>query len=258
MTLRISTAFRNFMAKNGSIARALNGGAIDVYSGSQPATADAAVTGTLLCTFTKSGGSLTNEVIATGTVTLTGGASGSVDTVTVNSVNIIPQGAVAFNTSLTQTATDLAAAINSSPSSPEYTATSSGAVVTISANPGTGTGPNTFVVTATLTTITASYANMSGGVASANGLSFGAPSSGTFSKLATETWSGTAVATGTAGYFRFRASVADAGSLDSSALYIRMDGACATSGSELNMSTTSITSGAVQTINSFSVTQPAN
>lgn len=257
MALRFSKALRNFILQHGSVKKALNSGAIEVYSGSQPTLADDAVSGTLLCTFTKSGGARTHEVLATGTVTLTGGASGSVDTVTVNSVNIIPQGAVAFNTSLTQTAADLATAINLGLSTPEYRATSSGAVVTISALPGTGTGPNTFVVTATLTTITALYANMSGGVAAVNGLSLGSAAAGVIGKNSSETWQGTAVATGTAGWFRFKGSVVDAGASDSTETFIRMDGNIATSGANMNMSNTSITSGAVQTLTTFNLTQPA-
>lgn len=260
MALRFSKALRNFMLQHGSIKQALHGGVIEVYSGSQPTTADDAATGTLLCTFTKSGGALTNEVLATGSVTLTGGASGSINTVTVNSVNIIPTGAVAFNTSLTQTAADLAAAINASLTSPEYRATSSGAVVTIIAMPGTGTGPNGFVVTATLTTITATYVNMGSGVAGvngANGLSLGSAAAGVIGKTSTETWQGTAVATGTAGWFRYKAAVADAGASDSTETYIRMDGNIATSGANMNMSNTSITTSAVQTLTTFNLTAPA-
>ena len=59
MSKRISTAFTNFLADGGSWAAALTGGRIRVYSGSQPATADDAPTGTLLAIFTKDGGSYT-------------------------------------------------------------------------------------------------------------------------------------------------------------------------------------------------------
>lgn len=258
MSLRLSTALRNFLLQHGSLRQALQNGVIEIYSGSQPASGDSAVTGTLLCTATKSSGTRTAEVLATGTVTLTGGASGSVDTVTVNSVNIIPQGAVAFNTSLTQTAADLATAINKGLSSPEYKATSSGAVVTISALPGSGAGANGFVVTATLTTITASYANMASGVAPVNGLSFNNASSGSIDKNDAETWSGVNVASGTAGWLRYKGSVTDAGAADSAAALIRLDGAISTSGAEYNVSNTTLTVGATHTISSFPLTFPAS
>lgn len=256
MTLRLSSAARNYM-HSGGLKKALQGGKLLIYSGAQPANADAAPTGTLLCTVTRASGAHTAEVLATGTVTLTGGASGSVDTVTVNSVNILDT-AVPFNTSLTQTAADLAAAINLSESTPEYTATSSGAVVTISASRGSGATPNTFAVAATLTTITASYAAMSGGVTAVNGLRFDAPTAGTLAKRTGETWSGVNAASGTAGWFRFVGAVADSGVADATESQLRIDGAIATSGSQLDMPSTSLTSGATTTIGStWTFTIPA-
>lgn len=257
MTLRISAGLRNFANQTGSMREALQNGQIQIYSGSQPATAETAPTGTLLATITAASGARTAEVLSTGTVTLTGGASGSVDTLTVNSVSII-SAAVAFNTSLTQTAADLATEINNTVTSPEYTATSAGAVVTISARRGTGAGPNTYVVASTVTTITKTDANMAGGVTAVNGLKFGTSTAGVLSKLSTQTWSGVAGATGTAGWFRFVGSVADAGALDTTESTFRMDGAISTSGAQLNMSSTSITSGATQTIATFPLTLPTS
>jgi hypothetical protein len=257
MTLRLSKALRNFQLQHGSIKNALQNGIIEVYSGAQPTNADDAVSGTLLCTFTKNGSAYTPETLATGNVTLTGGASGSINTVTVNGINIIPQGAVVFNTSLNQTATDLAAAINAGLSSPEYRASAVGAVVTIFALPGTGTGPNGFVVATTLTTITTTTGNMAGGVAPANGLTMGSAAAGVIAKTASETWQGTAVATGTAGWFRFKGSVLDAGAADALEAFIRLDGSIATSGGNLNMSNTSIVTGAVQSLSTFQLTAPA-
>jgi hypothetical protein len=257
MTMRLSTGVRNFLAQHGSFKQAFQNGKMEIYTGSQPSNADAAATGTLLCTVTKSSGARTAEVLATGTVTLTGGAGGSINTVTVDGVNIIPGGAVAFNTSLNQTATDLATAINQGLSSPEYRAEASGSVVTISALRGSGAAPNTFVVTATLTTITATYADMSGGVTAVNGLVWGNAASGVIDKASSETWSGVNAASGTAGWFRLYGSVADAGTLDSAGTTIRMDGAVAASGSELNIGTT-FTSAATTTISSLATTVPAS
>lgn len=86
------------------------------------------------------------------------------------------------------------------------------------------------------------------------GVEFDDASAGVMAKKSTETWSGTAVATGTAGWFRFK-QPGDSGS--SSTTDCRLDGACSTSGGELTMSSLSIVSGAVQTISSFQITQPA-
>jgi len=86
------------------------------------------------------------------------------------------------------------------------------------------------------------------------GLTFQDSATGTMPKTSTETWSGTAVATGTAGWFRFVA-VGDTGA--SSTIEPRIDGTVATSGAQINMSSTSVTTSAVQTISTFQVTVPA-
>lgn len=134
------------------------------YASAQPASADIYARIGLTTT------GLTNGASAAGTVTLTGGGSGSVNTVTVNGVNIIPSGSVPFNTSLSQTATDLAAKINADLLAGLYTgvrygAAAVGAVVTITADFRAGTLPNGYVVATTTTTITTTTANMSGGTA---------------------------------------------------------------------------------------------
>lgn len=257
MALRFSPALQNFIATNGSWKDFLDEGSIEIYTGTQPATADLAVTGTLLVTITSSAGAKTAEVRSTGSVTLTGGAAGSVDTLTVNGVEIMGS-ATAFDTSLTQTATNIALKINRNPKNKDIVASSSGAVITLTAQPGMGTLPNGWVVASTVTTITKTDANMASGVNSANGLKMDYNSAaGVFTKDTTQTWSGTAAATGTAGWFRYKGSIADAGALDSTATYLRMDGNIATSGANLNMSSTSITSGALQTLSTFSLTIPA-
>lgn len=255
MTLKYSTAARNFMAGIGSFKDAFMNGRIEIYTGTQPATADAAATGTLLCTITNNSGALTNEVLSVGSVTLTGGAGGSLNTLTVNSVEIMGA-AVSYNTSLTQTASDIADQINSYHSAVDYIARASGAVVSILALPGTGTTPNGYVVASTVTTMTKTDANMAGGVAAVNGLRYGFPSSAAISKLATQTWSGTNANSGTAGWYRAYGSVADTGALDSGLIYIREDGAISTSGAELNMSSTSLTAAATTTISTWTRTIP--
>ncbi len=101
-------------------------------------------------------------VAATGTVTLTGGGSGSVDSVTVNGVTIT-SGSVSFTTDLPTTATAVAANINAYTSTPNYTASAVGAVITITAS-NVGQATNGFVVVANTTTITTTVTNMSGGL----------------------------------------------------------------------------------------------
>ena len=56
MTIKTSTGLRNKMLDTGSLKSRLALGFIKIYSGAEPATADDAVSGTLLCTISVSGG----------------------------------------------------------------------------------------------------------------------------------------------------------------------------------------------------------
>ena len=102
------------------------------------------------------------NVAATATVTLTGGAAGSVDMITVDGVNIM-SGSVAFTTNLSTTATAVAANINAHTSVPEYTAAAVGPIITISAAAAAGSDPNSYQVAVTTTTITETHTDMAGG-----------------------------------------------------------------------------------------------
>lgn len=256
MALKFSVGAVQALAARGSYRDIFQNGKIEIYSGAQPTNPDAAVTGTLLCTITESSLARTAEVLASGTVTLNTGAAGSLNTLTVNGVDILGA-AVNFNTSLTQTAADIATQCNNFRGNVEYNVTSAGAVVTITALPGTGASPNTFVVASTVTTITKTDVNLAGGVSAINGLKLNAPVGGVLNKNTT-TWSGVNAVTGTAGWYRFYGSVADAGGLDSAGITIREDGAIATSAAELNMASTALTSAATTTITTWQRTVPAS
>ena len=99
---------------------------------------------------------------ATGTVTLTTGGAGSVNSVTVNGVTVT-SGSVAFITDLPTTATAVAANITAFTSTPNYSAVAVGAVITITAAT-VGQATNGFVVVASTTTITSTVTNMVGGL----------------------------------------------------------------------------------------------
>jgi hypothetical protein len=250
MTLKYSTGARQFMASHGSLRDMFQNGRVEIYTGTQPADGNAAVTGTLLCTITNASGSITNEVLASGTVTLTGGASGSLDTLTVDGVEIMGS-STAFNASLTQTATDIATKCQDYHSSVDYDVTASGAVITITARPGTGAASNGFVVASTATTITKTDVNLASGVTAVNGLKFGDAAAGVLAKLSAQTWSGVNAATGTAGWYRMYGSTADTGTLDSTGTKLREDGGIATTGSELNMASTGLSATATTTITAW-------
>lgn len=260
MTIRYSVALQNFLQTGGSFKNAFQNSSINLYQGTQPASGSAAATGALLCTITVASGALTNEVLATGGTTLVGSA-GSVDTFTVNSLEIMG-GATAFNTSLTQTAVDVCTKINNNPKNWLFVASSAVAVITITAKPGLGTLANSWAVSPGGSGgITFSgTANLSGGVLAVNGLKFNGSTAGTLIKDASQTWSGVGLAAaGTgiaAGWFRLCGSIADAQALDSSAIYLRLDGSIASSGADMTVSNATVVQGATFTLNTFSPTEP--
>lgn len=257
MTLRLSTGMTNFINCLGSYNDALTNGELRIFTNAQPASADAAEVGTRLCTITDNAAARTAEVLATGTLTLATGAAGSVNTVTVNSIDILG-GAVAFNGTLAQTATDVAAQINRNKSAPNYVASAVGAVVTITALPGTGASVNGFVVAATLTTITVTSTNMAGGVTAVNGLKFDFSSAGAMAKYLGQTWAGDNVAGGVAGWFRYCGSIADAGAIDSTGKVLRIDGSISSAGAELNLNNTTFVAAARTTISDALSTVPSS
>lgn len=88
------------------------------------------------------------------------------------------------------------------------------------------------------------------------GVSFDAPVAGVISKAVAETWSGAALTSATAGWFRLY----EAGDTPAAASTVtsRLDGTIAVSGADLNISNTTISSGAVQTLTQFDITLPAS
>ncbi|MCR4338513.1 MAG: hypothetical protein NUW01_01355 [Gemmatimonadaceae bacterium] len=270
MTIRLSPALQNFIAAQGSWKNFFDNGSIEIYTGSQPATPDLAVTGTNLVIITSGGGTKTSEVKGLGILTISGTTSGTIDTCTLMGIDILG-GAVTHTGDHNTTATAVALKINRNPANNLVVASSTGSsgVVTLTALPGFGTTMNAGTLTFTATTCTAAVTSTTfgsgtgggtAGVAAANGLRMDYnAAAGVFTKDTTQTWSGTAIGAGTqtAGWFRYIGSIADAGTQDSSAVYLRMDGSIATSGADMNMSSTSVTNGAIQTISTFSFTIPA-
>lgn len=254
MALKLSTGLVNKMLTTAPLRNIMSNCVIDIYSGAQVADADTAVAGTLLVTLSKSSGAFTGETKAVGALTIAG-AAGSVDTVTVNAVDILG-GSVAFVTDINATATAVANAINANPKNTMFDASTTGAsgVITLTAREGLGTLVNTWAVSGTYTTITGgTYVALTGGVDAVNGCKWGTAAAGVLSKDAVEVWSGNAVATGTAGWFRIRGSN-DAGG--ASTTLPRVDGAVATSGAQMNLGSLTITSGAPFVVPTGTLTLP--
>ena len=260
MALSWSKGLRDFVAVHGSYKRALQGGQLEIRTGSAPATADAAVTGTLLCTVTKASGARTKEALGRGCVTLAG-SGGSVDSILVNGVDILGA-AVAWDTDLTTTAANVAEQINSYQPirGPKYMATSIGAVITIIMLYGTGTAGNgtAGTIVSSVTTMTSTDVSIGGtagtGTNGANGLEFSGCTNGVLGK-GTAAWSGVNVATGVAGYFRLISSVNDGGTAGTTE--VRVQGVCGISSGDYPMTSTTLTSGQTHTVDAFSLTLPA-
>ena len=230
MALVLSTALRAFLWNGGSISRALTGGVLKIYTGSQPASADHAVTGTLLVTLTDNKGAHTNEVAASGTITITGSdvSSGTVTSLTVDGeellwANVTASGRAALASALH---THLAYSLVNT----DFVASYDGNYeITLTCKPGCGTKWNAAEIICTVTTLGATEVDFSGGVAAVNGLKVGQTiynqsiyvNSG---KYATQTWAGDAVAAGDAGWFRFCGPFADAGADDTNFALCRLDG----------------------------------
>lgn len=81
-----------------------------------------------------------------------------------------------------------------------------------------------------------------------------AAAAGVIEKDPSETWNGVNAASGTASFYR-HVLAADTGALSTTAL--RMQGDCGVAGADLNLTSVSLTSGATQTIDFYSVAFPA-
>jgi len=260
MATKNSMGLRNFLLAEGSEARAFSGGIIELRSGPQPASPNNAAAGTLLGTITLAGGTHTKEVRATGTVELTGGASGTVSSIMVNSIEILGA-TITFDTDLATTAALIVAQINryQTKTGVEYTAVSDGTatpLITITPTLGVGAGANGWVVATTATTITKTDANMAGGVTAVNGLSYEGVAGGVLAKNSLEAWGGTWAASGTIGHFRMKAAVIDGDA--ASQTLIRKDGTVTSTGGggDIEVTNTIVTAGAPFTMTAFTITAP--
>lgn len=270
MALRYSTALVNSVASSNSWHETLSNGRLFIYSGTQPASADADVSGDLLVTFTDNGATYSAPTQTVGLFTLSGTASGSIDTLTIGGVDAatgidLMSGAETHTGVHSATVEAIADNINAKINLFGITALASGDTVLIKAPIMFGDILNTlnFFASATTTTVTINAGTSSvlggtgasaTGTAAVNGLNFTKASSGVFSKTTTSPWTGIATASGTASWFRY---VAGGHSKDgTSTTAIRFDGNIATSGGDLTLSNLGITLDATQTISAFSITVP--
>jgi len=253
MALKLSTNMRNALLSGKELRKVYEDAVIKIYSGTAPSSADDAASGTLLATITKSSGTVSSGEVSTAKearLQVTSHAGAETFTATINGV------AYTFvNTPDVGVAIDVAKAWAAyiEANCPAVLANAAGtdtiyirsryAGVTFTITKG-GTGSSTLTDDAVTGVL-------------ADTIRFNAASDGVVSK-ASETWSGVAVATGTAGYFRIVNSADDALSDASAKIYPRLQGNVGVSGTEMTLSNTTITSGATQTIDTATITMPAS
>jgi len=245
MALRLSTGLRNKLVGMEALVTAIKIGAnLAIVDGG--AGAD---------TITDSDNEfITAGFVAGDIIKLIGCTTGANDTAfTGVRVNTVAAGTLTFDTGITDTAEDfIAGTVICAANGGSLKDIMRNGVLKIYSGSQPALGDTAYSGTL-LCTITESSGAFTPG-SEANGLEFGDEASGYVEKCTDETWSGAASATGTAGWFRFYANATDAGAL--STTLPRIDGSIGTSGADLNMSSTAITSGATYTIDSFKLTLP--
>lgn len=254
MAFRISTGLENqsYNAVRGAVDKtySLNGGYIAIYSGTQPASADDAATGDLLVKITNNSGAFSagsyqttdddgvcqsQTPVAAGALTINGVTSGTLG--------------VGYYVTIYGSGNESAKIFRVT-----GTGNSDEAIVEYLQGPNNSTvsTKNTFKTVTEVYISAASAAAVKVGYGITNGLFLALAADGAIAKHASQIWSGLGIAAGTAGWFRFYGGATDAGAY--STTLPRIDGRCATSGAEMNLSNTSIVVGAAQSITEFSIT----
>ncbi len=259
MSERLSTGYRNLILGGWSAREIFKDARMDIYSGSQPASADDAVTGVLLASISKSSGAVSvgeYSVPSRWSVTIPGAhASGTY------SLHVVIDGVSYTCTYNTEESGSEGHADNDAIARglarevvmgcPQVFAIAEGAnsklyiqarIPGIDLDVHDGGGTVTIVTFAEILAETA-----------ADTIRFALPASGAMSKDSS-TWSDVVLVSGVAGYFRVVDSHDDG---TYSLTQPRLQGAVSTSGAELNLSSTSLVLGTTLTIDTYSISQPA-
>lgn len=254
MAVKLSTGLVNWLAGGSSLRRAFDDCKLEIWSGTPPTTADAANTGSILCTVSKASGTtylrqgwgeintVTITTFVAGQTWLFDVTIGSETLVTTDTFTNTPDAGSAAMVAVKVARLFQAIGCNACATGTTgviYVMAPSCKSLLIALN-GTATGGAT-IVDAVL-------------AADTNGecLHFGPPAIGIISKDSA-VWSGVNTATGVAGYFRF-VDLGDTHAL--STAQRRLQGAVSTSGAELNLSNTTLTLAATTTIDSGNFTEP--
>ncbi len=256
MSWKWSTGLRDFIMGKGSFRQAFEDSKLMVYSSPVPTEADDAVgtAGTLLCTFTKSSGTTTlrrgwgeiEKVLVTGAgagvtyaFTCTGSLDGAVTTATYTNTPTVAAADIAVR--LVRLFTDIG-----------YRACATGQdgyIYVMAPNNQSTTIALAGGMTGAVTITPAQYTTDTNDL-----LRFGAPASAVIAKDTGQTWSGVAVASGTAASGRI-VDINDLGTDNTTDK--RMQGTVGVGTGDIQISNANLTSGATYTVSTGSFTFPA-
>jgi len=250
MSVKLSTGCVQLLAQDKTLKEIFHDGVLRIYSGYQPASADDPVNGTLLVEITKDG-----QTFSAGTK-----STRQKDKVTIGSATdeevfkiVINEGtddeetySYTASSDTTETiASKLAALVDESRT---VEAVSSGADIIVRAR----FGGVAYTIATTGSTGTISTTNLEAN-SRANGIQWGSATDGVLYKETGE-WKGTAVASGTAAWFRICANDPDGGG--SSQTAPRIDGEVGTVTGDLILRTTNIAQNDVIVISQAAITIP--
>lgn len=266
-----STGLRNQKLQSLSLRDIFNRGCavLKIYAGAIPANADAAVSGTLLCTITNDGAVAKSKQKIRFTPTV-GSANGGVWGISLNGT------LVTFTDDGSPTPTEICTGIYNAwrvasglvaATTPAYTVNNPDVYQKFAFTDNTGTldiesatAGVAFDYAASITGAGAGTGSVAMAVVTADayGLRFedaADVTTGILEKLASQTWRGTNVTSGVASYFRL---VLDADSGAASTTDPRIQGQISTANSDLNLKSVQFETGDIQYISDFPVTAPAN
>lgn len=243
----LSTGLVNALQADYGFKQAMWDGVIDIYSGTQPTTANDVPNGTKLARITVSSGAWTAGTMSTrrqDQVAIVAGSTGNTYALVINGttysyVQIGGDTATTIATALVALVDGKIVSVSSLAGTITVRAKFGGVDYTI-ANTGSTT-PGNIVITS----VTAN--------SSTNGLKCSTASAGVLSKDA-QTWSGSVLVSGTAGWARFKANPLDDDS--SSSTLLRYDGAVSTSNATFILSNVTLTAGTTVTVDSATFTCP--
>ncbi len=251
MALKFTTGLRDYMLGKGSARQAFEDCKLIIYPGTAPSSPNSAATGTPLVTLTKSAvnttlrrgwGEIIKVLVTSDAAAGTWGFTCTVDggSVTTATYTNTPDAGLAADVAVRLVAlfTDIGLrACATGQDGYVYVMGHDNQALTVALAGG---------MTGTVTITDAQYTQDTNDC-----LRMTAPSAGAMTKDTSQTWSGVATATGTAGYFRLVTHTDTGGAV---ATELRVQGSAAAAGGELAMGNVNIVTGQTQTCSTFTLT----